>query len=89
MPETKNQAITAEGMMAYVRVQMTMRNEADAQADKIEHQRTFAWHVSLVITGVALAAVAAFFGLDIYLSIALGGIPQVTQEIIDIVKDIG
>jgi hypothetical protein len=81
--------ITAEGMMAYVRVQMQMRDETDAHTDKLEHEKTFKWHVGLIITGVILAGVCAYFGLDIYLSIIVGGLPQVSQEAIDIMKGIG
>jgi hypothetical protein len=83
------EGISANAMMAYVRVTMKSRDYTETLADKAEHKRTFRWHVFFIALGIAITIAAVAMGLDIYWATLFGGIPQAAAELNDLVKRIG
>jgi hypothetical protein len=80
---------TAEGMMAYVRI--TLRNyDADQAAEDRKTARlTLIFHAMWIIIGAIVAAIMVALGCDVFLSISVGAIVSLGQEILDFIKGTG
>jgi hypothetical protein len=85
----ENGAVSAQAMMAYVRTTLASKDEAERIQDKIDHRRTFCWHVFFIALGVVITIGAIWIGLDIYWATLMGGIPQAAAELNDLIKRIG
>jgi hypothetical protein len=80
---------SAEAMMAYVRT--TLRNyDADQAAqDRKTAQLTLIFHGMWIIIGAIVAAIMVALGCDVFLSISVGAVVSLGQEILDFIKGTG
>jgi hypothetical protein len=80
---------SAEAMMAYVRI--TLRNyDADQAAqDRKTAQLTLIFHGMWIIIGAIVAAIMVALGCDVFLSISVGAVVSLGQEILDFIKGTG
>ena len=83
------QYVTAQAMMAYTRI--TLRNyDADqAEQDRKTARLTLIFHAMWIIIGATVAAIMVALGCDVFLSISVGAVVSLGQEILDFIKGTG